>query len=132
MAFSYSGNPNDSDKDGVRFELGDTLRDGHLVSDEEIAYALEKEADILQAAARMAEHLAARFARETTERNANVTKDHGDKQLHFQRLARRLRRRIRSTFIDNSNKVDRFANAADTGVTQPKFRLGMHDNIRKS
>lgn len=128
MAFTYSGNPASNEQDAVRFELGDTIEGGHLVPDEAIKYALEQDASVLKAAARCADSLAARFARETSERSGNVTKEHGDKQLHFQRLARKLRARSKPTFVDNSDVADRLANRADTGTVQSKFRIGMHDN----
>ena len=120
MAFTYTGRPGANDRDAVRFELGDTVAGTHLVPDEEIAYALQQDASVLKAAARCAESLAARFARETSERSGNVTKDHGDKQLHYQRLARKLRARSAPTFIDNADKAER-------SPSESQFRIGMHD-----
>ena len=122
MAKTYGGNPSANRKDAVRFELGDTKASDFLVTDEEIEYALSVESTVLRAAARVAYSLSARFARETTERNANVTIDHAAKQRHFLRLARNLKRREQRSFIslagiDSSGKE-----------TKPRFSLGMHDN----
>ena len=132
MAFTYTSDPAGSNLDAVRFELGDTIAGTHLMADEEINYALQQDASVLKAAARCAESLAARFARETSERSANVTKDHGDKQMHFQRLARKLRARSVPTFIDNHSVADRQAAATDTLDLPSKFRVGMHNNQNRN
>jgi hypothetical protein len=97
MSYSYSGDPATSDRDAVRYEVGDTNEKIHLVQDEEINYALIKEGTILKAAARIAEGLAARYARESTTRSSVYTSFQGDVQKHYEELSKKLRARsIRS------------------------------------
>lgn len=112
------------DRDKVRFEVGDTGPDNYLVSDQMIEYCVSVEGTLLRAAARIAEHLAARFARETQERQANLTLDHGWKQQHFEILAKKLRARSGSVPI-TSNQIRGIGG-------EGRFKLGMHDNDRGS
>ena len=56
----------------MRYEVGDTDEKMQLIQDEEIYYALSKEGTVLKAAARCAEALAAKFAREATVRTASL------------------------------------------------------------
>ncbi len=60
MAFTYSGNPADSDKDTVRFFLQDTTEPGEFLQDEEIEYLLTQEVNVYTAAAMGAMLLAGR------------------------------------------------------------------------
>ena len=63
MTWTYTGNPESSTKDEVRFLVGDTDKDDGLVQDEEINYALNVEGSSLRAAVRVARAIAAHFAR---------------------------------------------------------------------
>jgi hypothetical protein len=94
MTWSYSGNPNTTDRDAVRFLIGDTDYDDQLLSDEELAFVLTDEPDVRRAASRAAEAVAAKFAR-----RADSSKSVGDLSLseswsqraaQFMELASRL------------------------------------------
>lgn len=45
MTFAYSGNPGQSTLDQVRFLLGDTVDETHVLEDEEITWLLSENAD---------------------------------------------------------------------------------------
>ena len=60
--WSYSGDPASSDKDAVRFLIGDTDVDESFVTDEEINWAIANNSNVYAAAAEVAENLAAKFA----------------------------------------------------------------------
>lgn len=75
MAFSYSGDPSQSDKDAVRFEIGDTVASAPIFQDAEINYAILTEtgftagapttlntADVYRSSARCFEILAGRMS----------------------------------------------------------------------
>ena len=72
MPFSYSGDPNSSTKDAVRFEVQDTNPAAPLLEDAEVTYALTVEGvnspensnqyEVLEAAAHCMEALSRRFA----------------------------------------------------------------------
>jgi len=75
MAFSYSGDPSSSDKDAVRFEIGDTVASAPIFQDAEVVWAILAEtgltagqpttldtADVYRSSARCFEILAGRMA----------------------------------------------------------------------
>lgn len=63
MTWTYSGDPSDSDKDAVRFLVGDTDTTDQLISDEEIAYLLVVHNGPGMAAVGAARAIAAHFSR---------------------------------------------------------------------
>ena len=50
MTWTYTGDPNVSDRDKIRFLIGDTDTNDQLVNDEEIEWALTEAGSIYQAA----------------------------------------------------------------------------------
>lgn len=63
MSFTYAG-PSNSDRDAVRFTIGDTDEDNYLFEDDELDYLLNEENNsIVGAAAAACEILSTRFAR---------------------------------------------------------------------
>lgn len=64
MTWSYSGDPSTSDKDAVRFLVGDTDTNDQLAQDEEIDWVLTRTRTIEGAAAGVARAIAGLFARE--------------------------------------------------------------------
>lgn len=133
MSFNYTNNPLTNNADAVRFEIGDTVDKTHQVEDQQIAYALDKENDIvLRAAARICDALAAKFASQETVRTGSVTTDKSSVTQRYIQLANRLRRRIGpKAFITNLLDVSTHkAHAVDTSISQPSFRRGMDKNPR--
>ena len=63
MTWSYSGNPADSDKDAVRFCIGDTDESECLFSDEEIQYLLTTSGSVSSASIRALDKLCAKYLR---------------------------------------------------------------------
>lgn len=127
--FTYGGDPDNNDVDAVRFEVGDTAIERPLVRDNEIKYALQKEGSVLRAAARIADHLAARFAREGTIRVSSVTNEKIDVSKEYRELAKALRQRAitaSSFVIPSISKDAKRANETDTDIVQPSMKRGMH------
>ena len=131
MSFTYLNNPNGRDVDAVRLELGDTLEQTHLIEDEEIAYCLKQSGGkVLSAAARGADAIAARFAREETVRFSGSTIDKADVQKRYSELARSLRQRAAASnqFILNTRSAAKHqSNERNTSSTHGAFRRGMFD-----
>lgn len=75
MTWSYSGSPKDSQKDQVRFLIGDTDEGEPLISDEEIEYCLDTETNIYAASALAAEAIASSFSRKADTDVAGVIKE---------------------------------------------------------
>lgn len=64
MSWNYTGRPDQSNRDKVRFLIGDTCRDDQQVQDEEIAWALSDQSDNVElAAAKVLRAMAAEWSR---------------------------------------------------------------------
>lgn len=63
MTWTYTGNPGSSDKDYVRYKIGDTDEANQLISDEEIDYELAQTNDMLKAAYQCARAVLKKLAR---------------------------------------------------------------------
>lgn len=93
MTWDYSGDPRTSKKDAVRFEVGDTGAE-LLISDEEILYTLEQEADdVSLAAARCCEAIAAKFMQEYDQAIGEIKESLNQRVVNFNRKAAALRSR---------------------------------------
>lgn len=95
MAWTYT-DPTTSDKDAVRFLVGDTDSTEPLVQDEEIEYVLTLRATVAGdvnywAAADVAEAIAAKFARQIDKSVGSLQGSFKQKHDHYVELARRLR-----------------------------------------
>ena len=94
MAATYSGNPSASDKDEVRFLIGDVDTDNALFTDEEIDWLISEEGSPLAAAARACEILATRFAREADTAVGDLRVDLSKLSEQYAARAKALRRRL--------------------------------------
>lgn len=127
MAWTYSGDPQTSDKDMVRFEIGDTDSTDQLVSDEEITYALSVEPSILAAAARCCESLARKFARQIDYRLGPQYVYASQRAKAFAELAAELRARASLGSGMYVGGIDRQEHLKDRGLRQPAFKKGLMD-----
>lgn len=119
MSWTYSGEPNTSDKDKVRFLIGDTDPDYPLVQDEEIQFALDSESNIYAAAAKCCEAIAARFSREVDRKMGSISIQASQKVEAYRRLARQLREKAKIAQLPFSGTIE----------TKPTFAKGMMDYV---
>jgi hypothetical protein len=95
MAWSYSGDPASSDRDAIRFYIGDTDSSLPLLQDEDIDFLILKwmpvyNSDLLTAAA-AAEIVANHFAREVSVSADGVSVGSNELQQKYNDLAMNLR-----------------------------------------
>ena len=139
MAWTYSGNPLASTKDAVRFELQDTDEAAQLLRDEEIAYAVTKEApgtppsegEVLSATARCMEALARKMLAQadTVEGSLRVTYSKQAKQ--YNESASELRERAEgkhSPYSGGLTLSEKRTRTAETDAVQPLFKRGEFNN----
>ena len=134
MSFDYSGQPLTKITDEVRLLVGDTVDEGHQLEDQEITYALDKESNRAHhAAARLADALSAKYAKQASVRTGTITTGYGSLAKHFSDLAMRLRQAIAPTaFISNlTDKGVHDAQKIDTSIVQPSMKRGF-DRINRS
>jgi hypothetical protein len=134
MAWTYSGDPQTSPKDAVRFLIGDTDAAAELISDEEIEFLLTVERNQYLAAARAAETIAATFTREV-QASAEGMSFSGDALMdRYFELADRLRAmarkltRLAPPYVGGISWAEREKADADPDKIPTHFRSHMHDN----
>lgn len=134
MAFTYEGRLLDSEKDQVRFLVGDTDPEEFFLHDDEITWLIlqwESKGSIYYSAAMAAEAIAARFAREVTTNSDSQTVNTSELQQKYLDLAARLMRQHETLLT--GGEVDmggvNTGEQPDPTVTSPAFGTGMHDHI---
>lgn len=112
MAWTYSGDPATSDRDKVRFLIGDTDSTDQLLQDAEIAYVItEAGGSIYQAAHDAAYAVASKFSRMATSKSVgDLSLSYSDRAKAFFDLANELlelgaRREPPTPWISPSNIV---------------------------
>ena len=126
MSFEYT-DPSDSDKDHVRFLIGDTVEEVFSLSDEEIAFLITNEGNIYWAASAAAEGMAAKVAKLVSNSMEGASAQESDMFKNYRELARQLRldaQRTGGTLVAVTGGVDLTGEVRD-----PTFTLGMHDNL---
>jgi hypothetical protein len=97
MSWGYSGNPASSDRDRIRFLIGDTKETTQSLADGELDYLLSTHPSPEAAAAAAAEAMADRYAglSVTTKRvgDLSLSYEYGQTGDRFMALAKRLRQR---------------------------------------
>jgi hypothetical protein len=107
MSWSYSGDPRTSEKDEVRFLVGDTDIDCQLVQDEEILYAIEQYPDNMYlAAAVVLRSLASKFSKEVNSKIAEVSENSSD---------------IAKAYADRADELDPDGQTVSAVIAYPSF-----------
>ena len=130
MTWSYSGSPGDSDKDAVRFFIGDTDTTQQLLSDEEINYALTLHNGTFATAAFCIDRVMA--ANQLVDRQVGdlriSAQQHADQPLGIKRDM--LNRSASTTlpFFGGMTEASRELYDEDTQLIQRPFIEGQFDN----
>ena len=130
--WTYAGDPAASDKDAVRYLLGDTDEDDQKLSDEEIEYELAQGGSVRATAARAARALAASYALQpATKKVGDLEITFGNRAANFLVIADRIQAESSLAAVPIAGGIsvadkDRVAANADRVV--PSFTRGMHDN----
>jgi len=132
MSWTYSGDPQDSDLDYVRYLVQDTNEDDQLIQDEEIEASLVKNgSDVIDASVEVARTIAAKFARLADIETGDYSEDLSQKAQNYRQLAKDLERDNRNNaagpFAGGTSKDDKDSRRQDTDRPDPTFTEGMHD-----
>jgi len=90
VAWTYGGDPSQSDLDMVRWLVGDTDITDQLVRDEEVQAALDRYGSPERAGAKIARAIAANFSRLFDKTAGDVKKAMSQKAENFRKLADEL------------------------------------------
>ena len=136
MSWTYTGNPADSDRDAVRFLIGDTNCESKLASDQEIEFALGVSPIVQKAAAVVCRAIAARFSTKTSFGAGDMSKSCSDIAKAFADRAKELEAdgNWKASFVGITLGGRKIATKEalddDTSIVQPGFKKGMLDNPR--
>lgn len=134
MPWSYSGNPASSDRDEVRFLVGDTDQLMPLLADEEIDYLLAKwqtayDSNVWTASI-AASAIANKFAGVVSINADGVSVQVGDLSARYAETAIRLREQYKSSSVGGEVDVSNLMYDAelDPSIKPLLFGINMHDN----
>lgn len=133
MTWSYSENPSFSEKDEVRFYIGDTDSSDQQLSNEEIEWAITQATSTRGAGAICARALASKYARLSDIAIGDLRQAYSQRQDHYTDMAKRLdaleaRRGITSIYAGGISESDKESVKENTDRVTPNFSIGMHDN----
>lgn len=94
MSWTYSGDPDNSTLDAVRFELGDTQSNKPLLQDAEILFAIQKETTVEGAAAYCCEVLSRKYAKEVDKAIGPLRISLGQLSENYAKQAKEFRDRV--------------------------------------
>ncbi len=115
MAWSYSGDPSDSDRDAVRWLVQDVNTDNQLATDEEIDFELTEQGSVNGAAVAVAVGIQASLALNESQ---FIRLDYG-------RLIKRLRQRLTegvSVYAGGISETSKESQVSDSDRVKPAFR----------
>lgn len=127
-----------SDKDDIRFLIGDTDSTDWQLQDEEINRVRTQSTSNGEAAVKLARALAARYSRlVTTTLNDGLKVEYSDKAQHYHDLAKVLAEQAGGIvaaipYVGGISEAEEDIDVADTDLVQPTFKKGMHDHRKSS
>jgi hypothetical protein len=138
QTWTYSGDPNSSDLDKVRFLIGDTDPEDRLLSDEEILFLLHDRGSFYSAASIACLTIAARYAREVNRQVGDLRIDAEQRQKHYQQLHEHFASQagepsgmspfvLSAPYAGGISRSDREEQIEDTDRVQPAFSVGRMD-----
>lgn len=140
MTFTYTGNPSQSDRDKIRFLIGDTISADAHFQDEEITWMLsEWSNDVYKAATAACEILAGRYAHKAQVSKSvgdlSISESYGAQSSSFLALADRLKAQHLSKNVPSPRvSANALKSTANRTVTNPTtdFTVGGMDNLKGS
>lgn len=119
-----------TDRDRIRWFVGDTDTADQLVADEEITWAATQNPDVRLAAAEVADAISRKFARYATVRTQDTTVDFTARAKQYRDVAAALREqyalRGAKPFAGGVSKDDKNTREEDTDRVLPGFTRSLH------
>lgn len=131
MPWTYSGDPSTSEKDALRFLIGDTDPDDPLLSDSEVEFLINRMRDVDLAAAEAAYSLAGRYSRMADKSVGDLSISLSQKAAAFLELADKLRRKAQVLAVPFAGGISLKQKAtieADSDRVPPAFSRDMFKN----
>jgi hypothetical protein len=126
MSWSYSGDPGSSDRDAVRFLVGDTDISDQQLSDEEIDYLLVREGSVNGAALAAARTLVAKYARLVDKSVGDLSISYSQRRDAYAALIADLTRqqavRVAGPVVGGISRTRKRVVDQDADRVEPSFR----------
>lgn len=132
MTWSYNENLS-TDRDKVRFRIGDTDTDDQLLSNETIDALLVIRNDVVLASIDSVQAILAKFAREIDRQALGLGGPRSQKTTHYENLLKILRaeadKGATGVFYGGATIAEKDDALADTTKPRPPFRLDQFNNL---
>lgn len=132
MTWSYNENLS-TDRDKVRFRIGDTDTDDQLLSNETIDALLVIRNDVVLASIDSVQAILAQFAREIDRQALGLGGPRSQKTTHYENLLKILRaeadKGATGVFYGGATIAEKEDALADTTKPRPPFRLDQFNNL---
>jgi hypothetical protein len=132
MTFTYGGDPSNSDRESVRFLIGDTDSSDQQFNDAEIDFLLAQEPNIYKAGAQGARALASKFARKADKEVGDLKIKWSQLQRHYLNIAEDLQTRsisgVGTIFTGGISKSGKDTEEDRTDRVEPYFVREQFDN----
>lgn len=133
-SFSYTGSPGSSNRDAVRFRIGDVNPDDPLLYDEEIDYCLSQKSDnIVMACILAIDGILARLTRDVDQSTGSISESLSQQMEHYRSLRKQLALEgagEATPYAAGISISDMETNDEDTDRPRPWFEVGMMDSDR--
>jgi hypothetical protein len=130
MSFAYSTSLT-TNKDKVRFRIGDTDSNRPLLSDEEINAVLASKPAVLPSSIECVEAILAKIARDVDRNAAGITSSRSQAYNHYLELRNKLGREMLTEsemFVGGLSKAAKQAFEDESDFIKPSFDIGQFDN----
>lgn len=132
MSFTYTQDPTNNIVDHVRFLIGDTVREEHLIEDEEIQFALNEFGDNVNAAcALICQAIAAKYAKRQDVRVSNYSTSQQSIYDKYLALANKFNAKsvsVTDFVVPSISKMEKQKNIDNDDAVQPFFKRDLFDN----
>lgn len=130
--WSYSGDPSASQKDAVRFRIGDTESKDPLLTDAEIDYLVATEGSTNEASIAGARAVLAKLTREVSTTEGKASKELQQRVEHYQNLVTQLigqrGKRVTGIFAGGMTISGKASVTSDSDRVKPAFTRDMHES----
>src|SRR5690606_25432890 len=125
VTWTYSGDPSSTDRDAVRFLIGDTDTDDPQVSDEEIDYLLTSHGSVNAAALGAARAILARYSRLVDKSVGDLRLSYSQRVSGYKTLVASLQQRVAmavaTPFAGGLSKSQKESVEDDSDRVEPAF-----------
>lgn len=131
MTWSYSGDPSSSDRDAVRFLIGDTDTTDQQLSNEEINYLLVEYTSVDQTAIAAIGSLIAKYSRYVDQSTGDISLSYSQRINQFKELLNNIRRRMAEgvrPYCGGLSIADKELDVENDDRVDPAFYEEMWDN----